>query len=172
MPSPLPRRRLTSREIDLAGSVFGSTVDYSRVTIRKWGYFLGFQFSGTLVTPNGHIYAPPRGGMYSDDYSQERTEVRAVFIHEMTHVWQFQGGMNVKTRRLFGESNYDYNKADFGTKDFKTYGIEQEAHIVEDYYLRLFNRRIYDVDHGIFIDFDPPSLQKYRKVLSKYFPNV
>jgi hypothetical protein len=44
----------------------------------------------------------------------------------MTHAWQFQVGMNVKTRAVLNRK-YEYNLANFGQKDFKKYGIEQQA---------------------------------------------
>jgi RHS repeat-associated protein len=167
-----PGRPLTEGEVSLSTSIFGTTINYPQVTIRRRGYFLGFQFRGYLVTPNGHIYAPVNGGAYSPDYSKEAVAFRAVFLHEMTHVWQHQVGMHVGMRRLFGEGNYDYNKNNFGSRNFTSYSIEQQAHIVEDFYLLLFGQPIYDYDNGWFRVYDPPPIDMYRKVLGVEFPNV
>jgi hypothetical protein len=62
-----------------------------------------------------------------------------MFIHEMTHVWQFQHGRAVRWDALKGwigivlnyQSTYGYDLDD--VKDFRDLNIEQQAHMVEDY---------------------------------------
>lgn len=49
----------------------------------------------------------------------------------MTHIWQYQQGMQVFWRAVFNR-RYAYTLG----KPFLTYGIEQQARIVEDYYLK------------------------------------
>ena len=55
-------------------------------------------------------------------------------MHELTHVWQHQNGMWVRTRGLF--SNFaDYNYSLDSKKKLSDYGMEQQASIVADYFI-------------------------------------
>ncbi len=103
-------------------TIFGGTVNDSKVSvIHQKAYF--FQPYDRPMTHNGNIYGIPKTGKLgnadSADYStittlgQNLVDSQAGFIHEMTHVWQFQSGMNVKTRAVFNRS-YDYDFAKFG----------------------------------------------------------
>ncbi|WP_411752673.1 hypothetical protein [Serratia sp. (in: enterobacteria)] len=60
-----------------------------------------------------------------------------LFIHEMSHVWQHQKGMWVRTRGLFSWAvSYKY-KLDKLRLNY--YGMEQQASIIADYfYLKKF----------------------------------
>ena len=55
-------------------------------------------------------------------------------IHEMTHAWQFQQGMWVKLRSA-AYHVYNYGDISKATKRFYSYGVEQQACIVADYFL-------------------------------------
>lgn len=91
------------------------------------------------MTPNGEIYAPP--DIYSNGYTGESDDFKAIIIHEITHVWQWQRNIkNVRTSAA-GEFichglNYDaayyYKLQEY--VDLKEFGLEQQATIVEDYY--------------------------------------
>jgi len=175
-----PSRSLTPGETQLAQSIFGGKVNYSNVHIHL-GSWIPTQAYDRPMTPGGDIYVSSAtgklGSAYSSDYStittlgQPLVYSQAGFIHEMTHVWQYQVGMWVKTdwlmERDWRDSSYDYDFPTFGTKDFKTYGIEEEAQIVQDFYLLGRGARIYrngaQVQH-------PPPLQSYQVVTGKYFP--
>src|SRR5439155_15067210 len=115
-------------------------------------------------------------GLYRPDFSTDPDlyNERAIFVHEMTHVWQYQQGMNVKTRRIFGEWNYDYEKYDkskFGSKPFRSYGIEQQGKIVEDYYILRSGFPIFEWDDKFQV-LNPPPLSTYRNVLRTDFPGL
>lgn len=55
---------------------------------------------------------------------------RDVFVHEMTHVWQFHRGDSVKLRSIYAQSagaGYNFTRGE----PWDTYNVEQQAHIVE-----------------------------------------
>ncbi len=100
------------------------------------------------MAPNGNIYFDPDGNLYRDDFGSADISFQALFIHEMTHIWQHQQGTNVAARGLFNRS-YNYLPLKPG-KAFSDYGIEQQGDIVRDYfYLKngynLKNRPLLDV---------------------------
>lgn len=130
-------RPLTSGEVALAKSVFGDSVDYSAVKISD-GKFVGFHPEGTAMAPNGNLYMY---GCYHADYSQESVMTQSLFIHEMTHVWQYQNKilapiaeavkLNIKHKFNYTAA---YNYTLDGKKDLLDYNMEQQASIVQDYF--------------------------------------
>ena len=54
-------------------------------------------------------------------------------IHELTHVWQLQQGLKVVRGALINR-RYDYVLK--VNKPFLNYGIEQQARMVQDYFIR------------------------------------
>ncbi len=121
-------RALTTDEIELAKSVFGDSIDYSDVRIYNKKYFL-FQPKNVAMAPNGNIYFHPEGGLYSDNFAD--TNLKGLFIHEMTHVWQHQQGVNVAMRAMFNRT-YEYTLTP--GMPLTSYGIEQQGDFVRDYY--------------------------------------
>ena len=141
--APLPhkhakQRSLTAGETALARRVFGSSIDYDAVTVSE-GKFISFQPYGTAMAPDGNLYMY---GCYKDDYTCEADHWQGHFIHEMTHVWQQQNGvlnpvveavkLSVKHRFNYGAA-YDY-KLEQG-KDLLDYNMEQQASLVQDYFM-------------------------------------
>jgi hypothetical protein len=137
-------RVLTSGEIAIARSVFGDTVPYASVRIYNEKFNI-FQRQDTTVAPNGNIYTPQGNNNYSNDYSREPSlAFRSHFIHEMTHVWQYHNTNNFQFRAfvehivngtwLGSQSAYLYILSP-GT-NFGDYGVEQQAEIVRDFYIR------------------------------------
>lgn len=130
---------MTKGEIALAHSVFGDRIDYGRVTISD-GKFFPFHSAGTGMAPNGKLYMY---GCYSPDYSIGDAHRRAFFIHEMTHVWQYQNkildplkeGIHLMLKHKFNyEAAYPYHLE--AQKKLTDYNMEQQASIVEDFFLR------------------------------------
>ena len=119
-------RTLTPKEITLAKSVFGDALDYSAVRLKTAWWVL----KGYGVAPNGVIYFNKAD--WYDDFGDETLGKRAWLIHELTHVWQYQVGMAVFWRALFNR-RYRYTLTG---KSFYRYGIEQQAKLVEDFYIR------------------------------------
>lgn len=130
-------RPLTRGEIALARSVFGDAIDYARAGIvnRKWAFF---QPRGTVMAPTGCIHFHPRGELYCDDFAHAPLDHRALFIHEMTHVWQYQSGIYLPLRR---HPFCRYGYALMPGRRFERYGIEQQAEIARHAFL-LRNRGI------------------------------
>jgi hypothetical protein len=113
--------------------VFGSAIDYSKVTIRRRKFF-PFQPRKITMAPRGHLHFHPLGTNYCDDFSKVPPQRAGLFIHEMTHVWQTQtlGDWYLLTHR-HPFCRYDYSlKPGRGLED---YGIEQQAEIVRHAFL-------------------------------------
>lgn len=132
-------RPLTAGEIELAKSVFGSSIDYSEVRVHHRSHNW-FQPASRPMAPDGNLYYPAE--VYKDDFSQQNVYDRASFIHEMTHVWQKQHNLfdPVPTaislwwnNGLNYEKSYDTTNLS-GFKDLKEYNMEQQGEIVKAYY--------------------------------------
>jgi hypothetical protein len=127
------RRPLTAGEIDLARSVFGECVDYSKVRLVK-GRWWPLQPPNTAMAPMGNIYFHPDGGGWSDDFANEPVRRQAFFIHEMVHVWQAQAkGRFYLPLMRHPFCRYDYELT--AGKPFDRYGLEQQAEIVTHRFL-------------------------------------
>jgi hypothetical protein len=132
-------RPLTAAETALARRVFGAAIDYDRVTISD-GPFLPGHRRGTGMAPNGRLYMY---GCYHDDYAAGSSLTQSHFIHEMAHVWQYQNRILDPIADFFKlglRYKFDYNAAYryelSAAKDLLDYNMEQQATIVQDYFLR------------------------------------
>jgi type VI secretion system secreted protein VgrG len=134
-------RGLTDGEIALVRPYFGDSLDYAKVRVRQ-EKFTPFQDENTYMTPAGEIYAP--GALYSEDFSDTSVVdawTASIFVHEMTHVWQFQSGLDIVAAGLVAfvgergayEKAYPYTLAH--GRDLTQYGVEQQAEIIEDWWL-------------------------------------
>lgn len=130
-------RALTEGEITLAKRVFGDSIDYDKVRLRDENY-VPWQGKNYVMAPNGHIYFGEDWHGISD-WSLEVIEMQGLFIHEMTHVWQHQHGVNVllvgayqQAKQFLWSDQYLY-QVEPG-KTLKDYNIEQQGDIVRDYY--------------------------------------
>ncbi|GAA6166825.1 hypothetical protein [Sessilibacter corallicola] len=167
-------RSLTPSEISLAKSIFSNSIDYTLVKIYD-GKYMPFQPYASGMTPNGRIYV---NGIYKKDYGITKDEIKAFFIHEMVHVYQYQ----LKILNLIGSAigsslkngfNYtqSYQYRLDANKDLLDYGIEQQAQIIEDYY------RVCFVDLDPFKNYMQNDLVEvkrenlFEKVLKKFIEN-
>lgn len=132
--APSHERSLTFGEIEMARLVFGDSVDYSRVKVHNHGYwlFFGFQHKDTGVTPNGEKYFPK--DIHLDDFSTDDLRSQQFFIHEMTHVWQYQLGYKVKLVRG-PRSRMSYDCLLDELRLFRNYNMEAQGDILADYFL-------------------------------------
>lgn len=117
----------------MARRAFGDAIDLARVTIRraKWWWL---QPAWVVMAPDGHIWFHPNNASWRDDFSRASLFLQGLIVHELTHVWQHQQGVNLILRR--GPlARYDYLplKAGLG---FSGYGLEQQAEIVRDAYVK------------------------------------
>ncbi len=123
-------RRLTEREITLARSIFGETIDYQKVRVdershigcRQYRFaYVGFHFVNSW-------------GKLSDPH----------FIHEMVHVWQFQclGSVYIPRALWAQRTPEGYNYGGISTlkraaeqgKTLADFNYEQQGDIVADYF--------------------------------------
>lgn len=131
--TPKQSRCLTVGEIALAKSVFGDSIDYSRVRLIR-GKWWPFQPRNSAMAPNGNIYFHPEAGGWSEDFASEPLSRQGFFVHEMTHVWQAQKGGRLYLplmRHPFCRYAYTLKAG----KPFCRYGLEQQAEIVRHVFL-------------------------------------
>ncbi len=135
-------RSLTPGEINLAKTFFGDSLNYSLIKVHDESYIF-FQPDRSGMTPNGEIYMS--GAAYKGDYSKETIGKQGFFLHEMTHVWQYQnnvlnpiGAALDEVFKHLGDYDAAYPYTLVASKDFLDYGMEQQASILEDYF-RLIN---------------------------------
>lgn len=122
-------RTLSPGERALVGEVFGAAVDTARVRV-----FALPVWNRAFVGGGGLIVWPARTA--AKDFAAAPLETQAVFVHEMTHVWQAQTGVNLIVAKLrAGDSAQAYA---YGLSDdcvFSDFNIEQQAMIVQDAFL-------------------------------------
>jgi hypothetical protein len=126
-------RALTLGEITLARSIFGDAIDYSRVRLhhRRWWWF---QPKNVAMSPDGDLWFHAEGTLWQEDFSRARLSAQALFIHEMTHVWQAQKGGRFYLP-LMRHPFCRYRYALMPGKPFRRYGLEQQAEIIKDAFL-------------------------------------
>ncbi len=120
---------MTAGEVALARSVFGTAIDYTRVTIRRRKFF-PLQPRKTTMAPRGHLHFHPLGEGYCDDFARVSRIRQGLFIHEMTHVWQTQTRGEwylLLHRHPFCRYGYSLKPG----QPLDRYGIEQQAEIVK-----------------------------------------
>lgn len=168
-----PNRPLTPGEVELLRPIFRDGIDYAKVHVINNSFPL--QPQNVYMTPRGHVYAP--GDLWQSDFSTLRGGHRAVFVHEMTHVWQYANGMDlvgqgvIELTKFRGqyEKAYPYELAN--DRDLVDYGMEQQASIIEDYFVitvdksgpqRMTNRGVTAAQRD----------ELYAAVLKKFFENA
>jgi hypothetical protein len=126
-------RFLTPGEVELARSVFGNAIDYSRVQLIR-GKWWPFHPRNAAMAPMGSIWFHPDGGGWSEDFANEPLGRQGFFIHEMTHVWQAQkGGRFYLPLMRHPFCRYAYQLVP--GRSFDRYGIEQQAEIMKHRFL-------------------------------------
>lgn len=164
-------RPLTIGETALAKSVFGDSIDYAAVTIND-GKFAGFHPEGTAMAPNGNLYMY---GCYSDDYSAREPYGQSLFIHEMTHVWQYQNkilapiaeAVKLNLAHKFNyRAAYDYTLEP--GKDLIEYNMEQQASIVQDRFLLQREPGSEFWSNSLNVEYGAQRMALYDQVLAKF----
>jgi len=167
---------LTKDEIAEVKEVFGDKIDYSKVKIitgkdmTLWGKIL--TSGGAALTWGNTIYFPnknPDGSKCDGEggtcYDFNSLQGKEWLTHEMTHVYQYQkSGWGYVPKSVWeqitkGKDAYNYDKDLSADKDFSKYGIEQQAVMVEDYFLYA-NRSDYD-------SHNKPFTQEKIKIMEK-----
>ncbi len=104
------------------------------------------------MAPRGTIHFHPKSTLYCDDFCALDVSDQGLFIHEMTHVWQYQQGVNLLLRR------HPFCRYDYSLKPgwpLLRYGIEQQAEIVRHYFEKRAGRTIRGA----------PPLAQYKSIL-------
>lgn len=147
----MTNRALTPGEIALGRSMFGDAIDYAaaRIANRKWWPLQPRHYA---MAPRGCIHFHPRGDLYRDDFAACDDGLRGFFLHELTHVWQHQRGLNLLLRRHpFCRYGYSFVPG----RPFARYGIEQQAELVRHAFLLRQGHRVAGA----------PPLARYESVL-------
>jgi hypothetical protein len=166
---PLPGKRharpLTHGEIAMAKLVFRDAIDYSTVKVYARAYLpLGLQPRRTAMAPNGHLYFPR--ACFQDDFSACDLGDRMWFIHEMTHVWQFQLGYPVRLRGAI-RIGLQYAYTLDGRKRLADYNMEAQGNLLADYFALKFcdgQSRLYEHRYRE----TPDALARYETVLADF----
>ena len=124
-------RLLTHGECALVAEVFGPALDPRAVTLRR-GKWFPFQPRTVVMAPDGHVWFHPKGAEWRADFAAAGLASRTLLVHELTHVWQHQQGVNLVVRR-YPLMRYAYLPLTPG-KPFGAYNLEQQASIVADAY--------------------------------------
>ena len=124
-------RPLTPAERTLTRSLFGDAIDLDPVRIRNRPWW-PFQPRSVVMAPRGHIHFHPAGRNYCACFGEGTLGSQGLFVHEMTHVWQHQSGINLLLRRHpFCRYDYVFEPG----RPFARYGIEQQAEIVRHVFM-------------------------------------
>lgn len=147
------KRKLTEREIIMCRLVFKDSIDYSKVWVIRGGIIQSW--TGNAMTPLGNIILPRDDYDTYNDFSNAPANVKHWFIHEVTHVWQYQLGLKNlqlgKNQLYIGGYTHkvlspdSYNGEDFQVyvtdiqgrdlyKEFNEFNFEQQGRIIELYY--------------------------------------
>jgi type VI secretion system secreted protein VgrG len=159
---PGESRPLSFGEIEMASLIFKDSIDYSLKKIHKKKYIM-FQDDRTGMAPNGNMYIPR--DIFKEDFSKDKDD-KIWFMHEMTHVWQFTLGYNLKWAGLIilinggytGQKNfYKYDKNNINSK-FSDYNMEAQAELISHYYAAKY------MNHEDYL----PSISFYEKTLEGF----
>lgn len=129
--SQAQQRPLTPEETELVRAMFGDALDPAPVRMirRKWFWF---QPRNVVMAPRGHLHFHPESSLWHACFAQGSLAAQGLFIHEMTHVWQHQSGVNLILRRMpFCRYAYD-PRPGMAWADFN---VEQQAEIVRHTFL-------------------------------------
>jgi len=128
-------RVLSATEQALVVSVFGTTLPpWDKILLNDG---LGLGDCPWTDNPMG-IYSISIGPTCYPDCTSRAMwtgfgRIDAVFVHEMTHVWQYFHGYNVKLSSVWGQTLGDGYTVVLG-QSWDDYNVEQEATIVENWY--------------------------------------
>jgi hypothetical protein len=124
-------RGLTPGEIAMARSIYGDSIRYEGIEVRRRKWF-PFQPRNVAMAPRGHLHFHPRTDNWREDFSREGATLQGLFVHEMCHVWQHQRGVFLPIAR------HPFCRYDYALRPgwpLHRYGIEQQAEIVRHAFL-------------------------------------
>lgn len=127
---PLSIRRLTDGERGLASEMFGTGLETARVRL------LAIPLWRRAFVAGPRLMVWPASAARPDFAAPGvPLAVQAVFVHELTHVWQAQNGVSLLLGKIKAgdrPSSYAY---DLDGAEFPQMNIEQQAMVVEHAFL-------------------------------------
>jgi hypothetical protein len=123
-------RRLTDAERSLAAEVFGDSLVLSSIRFlpAPWPITRAF-VPGRWLGRDWIVW--PKQSLPSD-LSEAPLRLQALLVHELTHVWQSQHGVNLLTGKLrAGDRTASYRYPLGNDCDWRGLNIEQQAMVVE-----------------------------------------
>jgi hypothetical protein len=123
------RRALSSGELMMARFMFADERPFARTQVVQ-GPRLGF---GAMAPTSGAIIFSNWSA--ARDFACAHIEERALFVHELTHIWQALRGTVMPFAKLgaLGAAAYSYRYKP--GKPFSAYNIEQQAEIARHLFL-------------------------------------
>lgn len=121
-------RALTEAEKSLAQEAFGAAIDLAPVRLIGWPFrraFVAGRWFGRdwIVWPQAQLVA---------DFTAAPVRMQGVLIHELTHVWQAQQGVNLLFAKLkAGDTPASYAYRVEPTCRWDALNIEQQAMVME-----------------------------------------
>lgn len=122
------RRKLSDGEKKIAQGIFADQLKLEQIELVAHRLILPHY----AMSPNGNVYFNPQD--YCLDFSVASIDKQAWLMHELTHVWQIQQGVALLRKAVF-DRRYAYVLEQ--GKQFVHYGVEQQAQMVQDYFLQL-----------------------------------
>lgn len=135
-------RRLKPGEIGLLREAFGDRLAYESVRLRLGhggnpAAMAAFRNGNTAITLRRSLYFRIH---YSDDFAQADVAAQSLFLHEMTHVWQYavlgvprflaRYARDLAACRFNARAMYRYDE---GMTEFARARLEAQAQMVGDY---------------------------------------
>lgn len=129
-------RPLKQAERDLARSVFGNSLNYGRIRLIPTQMLEYRTVANNILIPK--------------DFTINEAHMSQTFIHELTHVWQYQHqgtsyisislGRQIGAAVSRGNRNFAYDYQIRAGQSFFDFAPEQQAFIVENYFIMLRDR--------------------------------
>ena len=128
-------RSLTQGEVNLIPRKLKTAIDPAKVRLvnRAHNPFA----SGKYMARGNTIYWP---GKMPEDFTGASLETQAILMHELCHVWQYKAKRLSAFKYLTSPSHQKYTYVFDAKKTFNDYKTEQQADIVQDWYLTMKKR--------------------------------
>lgn len=126
-------RALTEGEIDLAREAFGNALRLDTVRLIGWPFRRAF-VAGRWFGRDWIVW--PRRALCAD-FTAAAMRTQGVLIHELTHVWQAQQGVNLLLAKLrAGDRRDSYAYVATSDCQWDSLNIEQQAMVMEHRFRR------------------------------------
>ncbi|GAW39689.1 hypothetical protein SH203_00065 [Brevundimonas sp. SH203] len=121
-------RALTPAEAALAREAFGAALRLDRIRLIAWPFRRAF-VAGRWFGRDWIVW--PRHSLVTD-FAAASAQAQGVLIHELTHVWQAQQGVNLLWAKLkAGDTAASYAYEAVATCRWDSLNIEQQAMVME-----------------------------------------